>query len=89
MNTYFGLLAQFGKAEIPLSECCGMFGLSEGEAKRRATLHDLPVPAYRAGSQKGPWLVSADDLAKYLDERKTDARAEWKKMHAPTEMLRN
>lgn len=89
MNTYFGLLAQFGKAEIPLSECCELLGLSEPEAKRRATLSDLPIPAYRAGSQKAPWLVSATDLAQYLDVRKADARAEWKKMHAPTEMLRN
>lgn len=89
MNTYFGLLAEYGTAEIPLERCCGVFGLSDAEAKRRAALSDLPVPAYRAGSQKAPWLVSATDLAEYLDARKADARANWQKMNTPTNSLRN
>lgn len=82
MNTYFGLLAQFGKAEIPLEEICPMFGYSPQEAKRRAALRNLPIPVYRAGSQKSPWLVSVADLAKYLDEQKEKARTEWEKVRS-------
>lgn len=81
MNTYFGILAQFGKAEIPLEECCDMLGYSPKEAKRRAALDDLPLPVYRAGSQRSPWMVAATDLAALLDVRKADARANWRKMH--------
>lgn len=81
VSTYFGLLAEFGTAEIPLSLIAPkFFGLTEAEAKRRAALQDLPIPVYRAGSQKSPWLVSAADLAKYLDEQKARARKDWEAM---------
>jgi len=77
-STYFGLLAEFGTAEIPLEGIAGKyFGLDEREAKRRAAMRSLPLPAYRAGSQKSGWLISASDLAKYLDERKAEAQREW------------
>lgn len=80
-STFFGLLAEYGSAEIPLSLVAAkFFGLTEAEAKRRASLQDLPIPAYRAGSQKSPWLVSAADLAQYLDEQKVKARREWEKL---------
>lgn len=78
MSTFFGLLAEFGTAEIPLSLVAPkFFGLTEAEAKRRASLQDLPIPVYRAGSQKSPWLVSAADLAHYLDGIKATAQADW------------
>lgn len=81
-STYFGLLAEFGCAEIPLAECCQKyFDLSPEEAKRRASMHRLPVPAYRAGSQKSPWLVAAEDLAALIDAQKAAARAEHQKMN--------
>lgn len=55
-STFFGLLAEFGTAEIPLVQICQkFFGLTEAEAKRRASMQDLPIPVYRAGSQKSPW----------------------------------
>lgn len=66
--TYFGLLAEFGAAEIPLDAVAPKyFGLNPAKAKARANLQQLPVPVYRAGSQKSPWLVSAAELAKWLD----------------------
>jgi hypothetical protein len=66
--TYFGLLAEFGESEIPLERVCEKyFGLSTPKAKRRACLQQLPVPAYRAGSQKSPWLISAIDLAQHTN----------------------
>ncbi|WP_355661486.1 pyocin activator PrtN family protein [Halomonas salifodinae] len=80
MNTYFGLLAEFnGRAELPLEEVAPrFFGISPRTAGARASAQALPVPAYRAGdSQKAPWLVSAVDLAQYLDKRRTEAHEMW------------
>lgn len=80
--TYFGLLAEFGAAEIPLDlVATKYFGLSAAKAKARAALHQLPVPAYRAGSQKSPWLISADRLANWLDACKAEGEQIWKKMN--------
>lgn len=80
--TYFGLLAEFGESEIPLERVCGKyFGLSVGKAKRRACLQQLPIPAYRAGSQKSPWLISAIDLAKHIDQQRRIAERQWANMN--------
>lgn len=85
-STYFGLLAEFGTAEIPLSTICEkFFGLAPEVAKKRAALHRLPVPVYRAGSQKSGWLVSAIDLAQFIDDQKSRARKEWEKARSGLE----
>lgn len=77
MNTYFGLLAEFGTAHIPLDLVAKRYlGMTPNEAKRAAGLRKLPVPAIRMGSQKSPWLIPAEDLAKYLDQLKETARRE-------------
>ena len=84
MNTYFGLLAEFGgRAEIPLEEVAPRyFGISARTASMRAGAQALPVPVYRAGdSQKSPWLVSAVDLARYLDKKRAEAREIWKRVN--------
>lgn len=84
-STYFGLLAEFdGRAEIPLEEVAPRyFGISAKTAGSRALAQALPVPAYRAlDSQKSPWLVSAGDLATYLDERKAEARQYWQAVNS-------
>ena len=79
--TYFGLLAEFGESEIPLDRVCEKyFGLSLAKAKRRACLQQLPVPAYRVGSQKSPWLISASDLAKHIDAKRSIAAKQWSNM---------
>lgn len=76
--TFFGLLAEFGEAEIPLTRVCEKyFGLSAIKAKRRACSQRLPIPAYRAGSQKSPWLISAADLANHIDAQRQTASAQW------------
>ncbi|MEX2257942.1 MAG: pyocin activator PrtN family protein [Woeseia sp.] len=80
--TYFGLLSEFGESEIPLERVCGKyFGLSVSKAKRRAGLQRLPIPAYRAGSQKSPWLISAADLAKHIDDQRQSASSQWAAMN--------
>lgn len=76
--TYFGLLAEFTVTEIPLELVCEKyFGLSVPKAKRRACLHQLPIPAYRTGSQKSPWLISAADLAQHIDKQRALAAEQW------------
>ena len=84
MNTYFGLLAEFnGRAELPLEEVAPRyFGISVKTASARALAQGLPVPAYRAvDSQKAPWLVSASDLANYLDKRRAEASEMWQRVN--------
>ena len=73
-STYFGLLAEFGEANIPLERVAPKyFGLSYEEARRRAPAKMLPCPAFRLGGQKSPWLVSAADLAELIDARREKA----------------
>ena len=80
--TYFSLLAEFGEAEIPLQRVCEKyFGLSVSKAKRRACLQQLPIPAYRVGSQKSPWFISAADLAKHIDQQRQLANDQWASMN--------
>lgn len=80
MNTFFALMAEYGTAQIPVERCAHLFGVEPKEAMRRASLHRLPVPAFRVGTQKSPWLVDAAKLAQHLDELKAKAQVEWEKM---------
>jgi hypothetical protein len=73
-NTYFGLLAEFGEANIPLARVAPKyFGLSFDEARRRAPSKQLPCRVFRLGGQKSPWLVSATDLAELIDKQRERA----------------
>lgn len=73
-STYFGLLAEFGEANIPFERVAPKyFGLSCAEARRRAPAKQLPCRAFRLGGQKSPWLVSATDLAELIDARRQRA----------------
>lgn len=73
-STYFGLLAEFGEANIPLDRVAPKyFGLICAEARRRAPAKQLPCRAFRLGGQKSPWLVSATDLAELIDVRRQKA----------------
>lgn len=77
MRTVLLLVAEYGTAQIPLEQCARLFGLTAGEAAKRAARAALPVPAFRLASQKSPWLVDAGSLASYLDEQKAAAETEW------------
>lgn len=73
-STFFGLLAEFGEANIPLGKVAPKyFGLSYEEARRRAPAKMLPCRVFRLGGQKSPWLVSASDLAELIDQRRQKA----------------
>lgn len=81
-STTFLLLAEFGTGIIPLEDIAEKYlGLSPRLANERAARRDLPLPAYRAGSQKSLWLVRVDDLAALLDERRNLACREWKALN--------
>ncbi len=71
-TTYFGLLAEFeGKTNIPLESLSEQyFGMKPSAAKVQAGKGNLPVPAFRIGGQKTPWLVSISDLAELIDNRR-------------------
>ena len=70
-STYFGLLAEFGEANVPLDKVAPKyFGLSFAEARRRAPAKLLPCRAFRLGGQKSPWLVSVVDLAELIDAQR-------------------
>lgn len=73
-STYFGLLAEFGEANIPLDKVAPKyFGLSYEEARRRAPAKMLPCRVFRLGGQKSPWLISAADLAELIDRQRQKA----------------
>jgi len=80
MNTLFSLLAQYETAQIPLNKCCHLFGLKPEEAAKRAGRHALPVPAFRIGTQKAPWLIDAKTLADHLDGLREIAMRDWLKL---------
>ena len=73
-STYFGLLAEFGEANVPLERVAPKyFGLSYAEARRRAPAKMFPCRAFRLGGQKSPWLVSVADLAELIDQQREKA----------------
>jgi hypothetical protein len=73
-STYFGLLAEFGEANVPLAKVAPKyFGLSYVEARRRAPSKMLPCRTFRLGGQKSPWLISVSDLAELIDRQRDKA----------------
>lgn len=80
MKTFFALMAEFGTAQIPVERCATLFGLSPKKAEEYASRQKLPVPAFRIGSQKSPWLVDAHQLAEHLDAAKEQARKDWERI---------
>ena len=79
-TTVFLLLAEFGTGHIPLDRCCHHFGMKPEEASKRAARQALPVPVFRLGSQKSPWLVAADVLATYIDGQRDEATKQRQKL---------
>lgn len=80
--TLFMVLAEYGTAQIPVERCASHFGMTVQEAKAAARRQALPVPAYRLGSQKSPWVVDAAALASHIRAKREAAESEWKRVHA-------
>jgi hypothetical protein len=82
----FMMACEYGGSTVPLTRCAKLFGYSPDEASKRAARAALPVPAFRCGSQKSPWLVNVEDLANYLENQREQALLEWQKIngtHSP------
>lgn len=78
MNTIFLLLAEFGKADVPLDKVAERYlAMDPRTANARANRNALPFPTYRPGTQKGPRLVRITDLAAWLDDQHARAVADW------------
>lgn len=79
MNTIFMLLAEYEKPIVPLEEVCvKYFGLSKHTALVRARAATLPIPTFRLGeTQKNPWFIHLNDLAKLIDDKAKEAHDEF------------
>jgi hypothetical protein len=74
------LLQQAGM--VPLEDVCKFFGLSPVEALKRASSQGLPVPVFKLGSQKSPWLVYAQDVVDYVKAKHKEATSEHRAVNA-------
>lgn len=60
MTRLHALLLEFGCFDIPLEKVAKpYFDMEYKRAASLAAVQRLPIPAYRIGTQKSPWLVSA------------------------------
>lgn len=83
----FLLAYEYGSTTVPLARCAELFGYSPDEAAKRASRAALPVPAFRCGSQKSPWLINVEDLADYLETQRRQALQEWRKVNGSSYQL--
>jgi hypothetical protein len=71
-------MAEFGHTDIPLETVAARYlGMDDRVARAKAGRGELPFPAFRAGSQKSPWLVRVTDLAEWLDRERARAISDW------------
>jgi hypothetical protein len=81
-STYFAILAEFNSVSIELSKVCDKyFGLTPQKAARKAGLKQLPIPAFRCGTQKTAWMIHAEDLANLIDSQREQAERDWQQMN--------
>jgi len=83
----FLMACEYGSTTVPLTRCAELFGCSPDEAAKRAARAALPVPAFRCGRQKSPWLVNVEDLADYIESQRRQALQEWQKVNGATHRL--
>lgn len=85
MNTAFLLMAQYnGKAIIPVDDLCRDYfpHLTPEKFVRKVTCGDIKIPLVRIEeSQKAAKGVHINDLASYLDDRRTAAMREYQQFH--------
>lgn len=69
---------------IPLADVCeSHFGMTYREACRAASLHRLPVPAFKLrDSRKSPWMLSAAHLAAHIEASAQASAEEWERMRS-------
>lgn len=67
---------------IPLADVCHLFGLSRRRANEMASTQQLPIPAFKLGSQKSPWVVSSKRLDEYVARKAKEAESDHKAINA-------
>ncbi len=81
-STFFALMAEYNTTSIELSTISEKyFGLTAGEAAKKANLNRLPIPAFRCGTQKSAFMIHIADLATHIDDQREKARLQWQKMN--------
>ena len=80
-STVFLLFARFNRETIPMVEIAENYlGMKEKYAREKFNRGEFPIPAFRTyDSPNAPIMVRIQDLATYLDEQATKARAAWGK----------
>ncbi|GIU23089.1 pyocin activator PrtN family protein [Shewanella schlegeliana] len=79
------LAAQFNnQAIIRVEEIAKtLLGMEPNTAKRKAANFALPFPTFRlSDSQKSPWLVTFDELVKYVERKSCERAKLWQRMQA-------
>lgn len=81
MITSLALMSVYGGPTVPLDKICEpLLGLSRQEAMRQAAAGELPVSVFRLSrSQKAPYLVSVEELARLIDETRERSANTWKR----------
>ena len=75
-STYFGLLAEFGAAHIPVTKIgAKYFGHDDKTAKQYAAKAKYPFPVFQCSSK---WMIDAAVFGEYLDRVKTKSQEEYK-----------
>jgi hypothetical protein len=73
-NTYATLLVEHEHTMVPLSKLCEpIFGLNEERAKQLAKSDGMPLPVFRMGGLRSPWMIHLADLAELIDTQRTAA----------------
>lgn len=81
-STFFALLAEYNSTTIELEKISTKyFGLTPREANKKANLKQLPIPAFRCGTQKAAWIIHTADLANLIDKQREKANQDWQKMN--------
>lgn len=77
--TEFKLMAVHKAPVIRLTEVCGLYlHWSPAYAKRKARENHLPFPCFRpTASQRSPWLVKLEDLARFIDAQTAASSKLW------------
>ena len=81
-RTLMLLMMEHEKAVVPLKDIHAQyFGIDTlAKANQRARAHELPVPAFRLGSNKSDWLVRLEDLAFHIDKEANEQKQIWEDM---------
>lgn len=83
MSRFQALLIEFGGIDIPLSLVAEKYlDISPKRADELAAQYKLPFKTYRAGSQKSPRMVNAQDLARHIDAMEKRAEAEHRALNS-------